>query len=182
LHCVTSQHYCVAYSAPHIHPVSSCSQRWWGVLSSSLTLVGPSLSLPVRTSLPPYKRLLVVEGSGAMGVIISPLSLVSSCPALAVLVLVLVLVPLVLVLVSSLLLFPPLPPLPLLAHHRHGDGNRPISTRSILQARAGSGGGRVLGCHLIHLVFMCMALYSSCTHDPPYKQLLVGMGWMPCPS
>jgi hypothetical protein len=184
LRCVTSQHYRVAYLAPHIHPASSCSQQWWGVLLSSSILVGPSLSSPVRTSLPPYEQLLVAEGSGAMGVIVSPLSLSSSCPALAVLVLVLVLVPvpLVLVLVSSSSLSPPLPPLPLLARHRRGDGDRPVSTRSTLRARAGSGGGRVLGCRLIHLVFMCVALYSSCTHDPPYEQLLVGMGWVPCPS
>jgi hypothetical protein len=174
--CVASQHYRVAYSAPHIHPASSCSQRWWGVLSLSSTLVGPSLSSPVRTSLPPYEQLLVAEGSGAMGVVVSPLSLSSSCPALAVL----VLVPLVLV--SSSSLSPPLPPLPLLARHRRGDGDRPVSTRSTLRARAGSGGGRVLGCRLIHLVFMRVALYSSCTHDPPYEQLLVGMGWVPLSS
>ena len=32
----------IASSAPCIHPASSCSQRWWGVLSSSSTLVvGP---------------------------------------------------------------------------------------------------------------------------------------------
>jgi hypothetical protein len=180
LHCVVSQHYCVAYSAPHIHPASSCSQWWWGVLLLLSTLIGSSLSSPVCTSLPPYEQLLVAEGSGAMGIIVSPLFLSSSCPALVVLVL--VLVPLVLVLVSSSSLSPLLPPLPLLAHHRHGDGDRPISTRSTLRARAGSGGGQVLGCRLIHLVFICMALYLSCTHDPPYELLLIGMGWVPCPS
>jgi hypothetical protein len=177
LRCVVSQHYHVTYLAPHIHPASSCLQWWWGVLLLSSTLICPSLSSPVCTSLPPYEQLLVVEGSGAMGIIISPLSLSSSCPALAVLVLMLVLLVLVLVLLSPL--SPPLPSLPLLAHHRQGDGDRPISTRSTLQARAGSSGGQVLGCHLIHLVFMCVVLYSSCTHDPPYKQLLIGMGWVP---
>jgi hypothetical protein len=101
-------------------------QWWWGVLSLSSTLIGPSLSLPVCTSLPPYEQLLIVEGSGAMGIIVSPLSLSSSCPVLVVLVL--VLVPLVLVLVSLMSLSPPLPPLPLLARHHHGDGDRPIST------------------------------------------------------
>ena len=80
-----------------------------------------------------------------------------------------------LVLVSLLLLAPPLP---LFAHHHHGDGDRPISTQSTLQARAGSGRGQVLGCHLIHLVFMCMALYLSCTHNPPHEKLLMMLGWV----
>ena len=37
---------CLA-TAPHIHPASSCSQQWWGVLSLSSTLIGPPL--PVIT-------------------------------------------------------------------------------------------------------------------------------------
>jgi len=57
-----------------------------------------------------------------------------------------------------------------------------ISTQPTLQARACSGGGQVLGCCLICLVSMCLALYLSCTHDPPYEQLLIGMGWVLCPS
>jgi hypothetical protein len=137
----------VASSASHIHPASSCSQRWSGVLSLS-TLIGPlSLSSPVCTSLPPYEQLLVAEGSGAVGVVVSPLSLSSSCPALAVLVLVLM----ALVLASSSSLSLPLP-VPLLARHRCGDDDRPISTRSTLRARARSGGRRVLGCGLILVV------------------------------
>jgi hypothetical protein len=131
----------VASSASHIHPASSCLQWWSGVLSLS-TLVGPlSLSSPVCTSLPPYEQLLVAEGSGAMGVVVSPLSPSSSCPGLAVL----VLVPMALVLASLLLLSPPLP-VPFLAHRRCGDGDRPVSTRSTLRARARSGGRWVLGC------------------------------------
>ena len=68
-----------------------------------------------------------------MGVV-SPLSPSSSCPALLVPVpvLVLVLVPLALVLASLLSLSPPLPSLPVLAHRRRGDGDRPISTCSTL--------------------------------------------------
>jgi len=60
-----------------------------------------SHSSPIHTSLPPYEQLLIAEGSGAVGLIISPspLSLLSSCPMLVVLVLLLlVLVLLVLVL------------------------------------------------------------------------------------
>ena len=34
-------------TAPHIHTVSSFSQQWWGVLSLSLTFIGPPL--PVIT-------------------------------------------------------------------------------------------------------------------------------------
>ena len=137
----------ITSSASHIHPASSCSQRWSGVLSLS-TLVGPlSLSSPVCTSLPPYEQLLIAEGSGAMGIVVSPLSLSSSCPGLAVL----VLVPMALVLASSLSLSPPLP-VPLLARRCCGDGDRPISTRSTLRARARSGGRWVLGCSLILVV------------------------------
>ena len=40
LHCAT---------APHIHFVNSCSQQWWGVLSSSSTLVGPPLPVITHT-------------------------------------------------------------------------------------------------------------------------------------
>jgi hypothetical protein len=32
------------------------------------------------------------------------------------------------------------------------------------------------GCFLIHLISMCL-VYLSCTHDLPYDQLLIGMGW-----
>ena len=111
-------------------------------------VVAPS-SPVIHSSLSPFEQLLVVEGSGAMGIIISPLSLSSSCPVLAVLVLVLVL----LVLASVLLLLsPPLPSLPLLARRRHGDSDRPVSTHSTLRARAHSGGRRVLGCGLILVV------------------------------
>jgi len=81
---------------------------WWGVLSSSSTLVGPPL--PVITHMPPYEQLLVAEGSGAVGVIVSPLSLSSSCSALAELVLVLVPLALALVLASSSSFSPPSPP------------------------------------------------------------------------
>ena len=104
------------------------------VLSSSL--VGPPLPVITRTYQAPYEQLLVAEGSGAVGVVVSPLSPSSSCPALPVLVPVLVLVPLALVLASLLSLSPPLPSLPVLAHRRRGDGDRPISTRSTLRARA----------------------------------------------
>ena len=51
---------------------------------SNMTLIGPSLSSPAHTSPLPYKQLLIAEGSGAMGIIISPLSLSSSCPVLVV--------------------------------------------------------------------------------------------------
>ena len=128
LHCTTSQ-----------HPIASSS-----------SLVGPPLPVITRTYQPPYEQLLVAEGSGAVGVVISPLSLSSSCPAL--LVPVLVLVPLALVLASLSSLSPPLPSLPILAHHHRGDGDRPISTHSTLQARAHSGGRQVLGCGLILIV------------------------------
>ena len=64
LHCTTSQH--------HIASLSS--------------LVGPPLPVITGMYQPPYEQLLVVEGSGAMGVVISPLSLSSSCPVLPVLV------------------------------------------------------------------------------------------------
>ena len=67
-----------------------------------LLLVPLSLSSPICMSLPPYEQLLVAEGSGAMGVVVSPLSLLSSCSALVVLVL--VLVPLAFTLVLALLL------------------------------------------------------------------------------
>ena len=39
-----------------------------------------------------------------------------------------------------------------------GGGDWSVSTRSPLRARAHSGGWRVLGCHLIHLVSMRLAL------------------------
>jgi hypothetical protein len=84
-----------------------------------------------------------------MGVVVSPSFLSSSCPALVVLVL-------ALALASS---SPPLPPLPLLARRRRRDGGRPVSTRSTLQARARSGGSRVLGCRL--LVSMSLLCPSS---------------------
>ena len=58
---------------------------------------------PVRTSLPPYEQLLIAEGSGAVGIVISPLSLSLSCPVLVVLVLVLLIS---FIIVSS----PPFPP------------------------------------------------------------------------
>ena len=150
--CESAPHH-VASSASHIHSASSCSQWWSGVLLLS-TLVGHlSLSSPICTSLPPYKQLLVAEGSGAVGLVVSPLSLSSFCPALVVL----VLVPMVLVLGSSSSLSPPLP-IPLLAHCCCGDGDRPISTCSTLRARAHSGGRQVLACGLIlvisaHLAF-----------------------------
>jgi hypothetical protein len=38
-------------AAPHIHPASSGSQRWWGVLSLSSTLVGPPLPTHQPSSL-----------------------------------------------------------------------------------------------------------------------------------
>ena len=121
-------------------------------IASSSSLVGPPLPVITCTYQPPYEQLLVAEGSGAVTavgvVVVSPLSPSSSCPAL----LVLVLVPLALVLASLLSLSPPLPSLPVLAHRRRGDGDRPISTRSTLQARAHSGGRRVLGCGLILVV------------------------------
>jgi len=63
--------------------------RCWA-LTPPFSFLPLSLSSPICTSLPPYEQLLVVEGSGAIGVNISPSSLSSSCPALAVLVLVLV--------------------------------------------------------------------------------------------
>jgi hypothetical protein len=132
--------------ASHIHPASSCSQQWLGVLSLS------TLSSPICTSLPPYEQLLVAEGSGAVGVVISPLSLSSSCPALAVL----VLVPLALVLALSSSLSPPLP-VPLLARRRCGDGDRPVSTCFTLRAKARSGGRRVLGYGLILVIFAHLA-------------------------
>ena len=72
-------------------------------------LVPLSLSSPICMSLPPDEQLLVAEGSGAMGIVVSPLSLLSSCSALVVLVLVLVLLALALVLVSSSS-SPPSPP------------------------------------------------------------------------
>ena len=120
-------------------------------IALSLSLVGPPLPVITRTYQPPYEQLLVAEGSGAVGVV-SPLSPLSSCPALPVPVPVLVLVPLALVLASLLSLSPPLPSLPVLAHCHRGDGDRPISTRSTLQARARSGGRQVLGCSLILVV------------------------------
>ena len=126
-------------------------------ITSSLSLVGPPLPVITSTYQPPYEQLLVAEGSGAVGVVISPLSLPSSCPVLPVLVLVLVLVPLALVLASLSSLSPPLPSLPILAHCCHGDGDRPISTRSTLRARACSGGRRVLGCSLILIISACLA-------------------------
>ena len=148
-------------------PYPPCKQLLAAVVGGAVVVIDPlSLSSPVRTSLPPYEQSLVAEGSGAVGVVISPLSLSLSCPVLA------VLVPLALASSSS----PPLPPVPLLARHRRGDGDRPISTCSTLRARAHSGGRRVLGCRLIHLVFMCLAVYLSCTRDPPYEQLLIGVG------
>ena len=125
-------------------------------IASSSSLVGPPLPVITRTYQPPYEQLLVAEGSGAVGVVVSLLSPSSSCPALPVPVPVLVLVPLALVLASLLLLSPPLPSLPVLAHHRRGDGDRPISTRSSLRARAHSGGRRVLGCGLILVVSACL--------------------------
>ena len=118
-------------------------------IASSSSLVGPPLPVITHMYQPPYKQLLVAEGSGAVGVIISPLSLSSSCPVLPVL----VLVPLALL----LLLSPPLPSLPVLAHRCRGDGDRPISTRSTLRARARSGGRWVLGCGLILVVSACLA-------------------------
>ena len=124
-------------------------------IALSLSLIGPPL--PVITSMyqPPHEQLLVAEGSGAVGVVISPLSLSSSCPALPVPVL--VLVPLALVLASLSSLSPPLPFLPILVHRCHGDGDRPLSTCSTLRARARSGGRRVLGCGLILVVSACLA-------------------------
>ena len=121
-------------------------------IASSSSLVGPPLPVITHTHQPPYKQLLIAEGSGAVGVVVSPLSPSSSCPALPVL----VLVPLALVLASLLSLSPPLPSLPVLAHHRCGDGDRPISTRSTLQARARSGGRQVLGCSLILIISACL--------------------------
>ena len=47
LHCAT---------APHIHPASSCLQQWWGVLSLSLTLVGPPLPVITHTHEPSSLR------------------------------------------------------------------------------------------------------------------------------
>ena len=38
-------------AAPHIHPVSSGSQWWWGVLSLLSTLVGPPLPTHQPSSL-----------------------------------------------------------------------------------------------------------------------------------
>ena len=131
------------------HPVMALlTMLWWLLLlrcatsqhpiTSSSSLVGPPLPVITHMYQPPYEQLLIAEGSGAMGVIISPLSLSLSCPALPVLVL--VLVPLALVLALLLLLLsPPLPSLPILACH-HGDGDRPISTCPTLRARAHSGG------------------------------------------
>ena len=119
---------------------------------SSSSLVGPPLPVITHTYQPPYEQLLIVEGSGAMGVVVSPLSLSSSCPAL----LVPVLVPLALVLALLSLLSPPLPSHPVLAHCHCGDGDRPISTQSTLQARARSGGRWVLGCGLILVVSACL--------------------------
>ena len=119
-------------------------------IASSSSLVGPPLPVITHTYQPPYEQLLIAEESGAVSVIVSPLSPSSSCPALPVLVL--VLVPLALVLVSLLSLSPPLPSLPVLAHRRRGDGDRPISTHSTLRARARSGGRQVLGCGLILVV------------------------------
>ena len=107
---------------------------------------------PVCTSLPPYEQLFVVEGSGAVGVVVSSLSLSSSCPALAVLVLVL----LALVLASSSSSSPH-GPIPILAHCCCGDGDRPVSTHSTLQARARSGGRWVLGCSLILVISVHLA-------------------------
>ena len=115
-------------------------------IASSSSLIGPPLPVITRTYQPPYEQLLVVEGSGALGVVVSPLSPSSSCPALPVPVL------LALVLALLLLLSPPLPSLPVLAHHRRGNGDRPISTCSTLRARARSGGRQVLGCGLILVV------------------------------
>ena len=90
-------------AAPHIHPDGGCCYH------HQPSLVPLSLSSPVHMSLPPYKQLLIVEGSGAMGIIISPLSLSSSCSALVVLVLMPLALALVLVLSSS---SPPSPPPP----------------------------------------------------------------------
>ena len=80
-------------------------------------------------------------------IIIFPLSLLLSCPALVVL----VLVRMVLVLGLSSLLSPPLP-VPLLAHCCCGDGERPVNTHSTLQARTRSSGRWVLGCGLILVI------------------------------
>ena len=128
-----------------------CATSQHSIVSLS-SLVGPPLPVITHMYQPPYEQLLVAEGSGAVGIIVSPLSLLSSCLALLVPVLVLVLVPLALVLVSLSLLSPPLPSLPILAHCHHEDGDRPISTHSTLQARACSGGRRVLGCSLILVI------------------------------
>jgi hypothetical protein len=109
----------------------------------SLTLYPPHWD--IYSSLPPFEQLLVAERPGAVGIVVSPLSLSSSCPVLAVLV-VLALV------LASLSSSPPLPSLQLLARCCCGDGDRPVSTRSTLQARAHSGGRQVLGCGLILVV------------------------------
>ena len=146
LRCAASQH---PITSPPRHPISTlravARSGGWGCCRCRPSLGPLSLSSPV---FPPYEQLLVVEGSGAVGVIVSPLSLLSSCPALAVL----VLVPLALVLASSSSSLTPTLPVPLLARRRHGDGDRPVSTRSTLRARARSGGRRVLGCGLILVV------------------------------
>ena len=127
-------------------------------IASSLSLVGPPLPAITHTYQPPYKQLLIAEGSGAVDVVVSPLSPSSSCPALPVpvLVLVLVLVPLAFVLASLASLSPPLPSLPVLAHCHCGDGDRPISTCSTLRARVSSGGRWVLGCGLILVISACL--------------------------
>jgi hypothetical protein len=88
--CIASQHPISTLRAVARSSGGGCCCR------HRLSLVPLSLSSPVHTSLPPYE-LLIAEGSGAVGVAVSPLSLLSSCPAL----MVLVLVPLALVLATS---------------------------------------------------------------------------------
>ena len=126
-------------------PIVLCTASQHPIALSS-SLVGPPLPVITHMYQPPYEQLLIAEESGAMSVIVSPLSPSSSCPALP------VPVPLALVLVLLLSLSPPLPSLPVLAHRHHGDGDRPISTCSTLRARARSGGRQVLGCGLILVV------------------------------
>ena len=84
------------------HPISTlravaCSSGGGCCHCHQPSLVPLSLSSPVCTSLPPYEQLLMVEGSGAMGIVVSLFSL-SSCHSALV---VLVLVPLALALVLA---------------------------------------------------------------------------------
>ena len=109
-------------------------------------MLSPPLPLSY-SSLPPFEQLLIADESGAMGIVVSPLSLSLSCSVLVVLVLVLLMLASVLLLLS-----PPLALLPLLARCHCGDSDRPISTHSTLQARAHSGGRQVLSCSLILVV------------------------------